>query len=62
MYQVMYQVIVIFEGEWHHEGFFEDIRQAEEHKDRLSERLYIGTDSEEYSVFINEIKIQNLQQ
>ena len=52
----MYQVIVIFEGEWHHEGFFEDIRQAEEHKDRLYERLYIGTDDEEYEVFVNEIK------
>ena len=52
----MYQVIEIFEGEWYHEGFFEDIRQAEEHKDRLYERLFIGTDSEEYSVLINEIR------
>ena len=52
----MYQVIVNLNGELFHDGFFEDIRQAEEHKNRVSDRLFIGTE-EDFHVFVNEIEI-----
>lgn len=51
----MYQVIAIVEGVWHHEGFYEDERQAKEYRDFLSERMYYA--DVEGEVFVNEINV-----
>ena len=51
----MYQVIAIVEGVWYHEGFYEDERQATEHGDFLSERMFYA--NVEGEVFVNEIKV-----
>lgn len=50
----MWQVISIIDGEYHHEGFFDDIHQAESHRDWTNERMF-NSDVDGYA-FVNEIK------
>jgi hypothetical protein len=51
----MYQVISIIDGEYRHEGFFPDERQANEHKDYLECRMYCGLSEEDFEVRVIEL-------
>lgn len=50
----MYQVISIIEGVYYHEGFFDDIRAAREHRDWVAEHCYLC--DLDYKVIVNELK------
>lgn len=50
----MWQVISIIEGEYHHEGFFDNIHQAKNHLDWVRERMWLS--DVDGSAFVIEIK------
>ena len=54
MNETKYQVISVYDGVWHHEGFFAGEQQAQDMRDWVEER--IKENGEHGEVFVNEIK------
>ena len=54
MRNIKYQVITIIDGDFQHEGFYDDERQANEMRDWIAQRMDYG--GIEGDVIVNEIK------
>ena len=54
MWNIKYQVITIIDGDFRHEGFYDDERSANEMRDWIAQRMDCG--GIEGEVFVNEIK------